>query len=94
MKKNAFVINTGRGPLVKSDDLAESLNNDVIAGAGLDVLEVEPPREGNPLLKAKNCYLTPHLGWASREARIRLVKMVADNLAAFQAGNPINVVNK
>ena len=94
MKKNAFVINTGRGPLVKSDDLAESLNNDVIAGAGLDVLEVEPPREGNPLLKAKNCYFTPHLGWASREARIRLVKMVANNLAAFQEGHPINVVNK
>ncbi|OFZ47627.1 MAG: glycerate dehydrogenase [Bdellovibrionales bacterium RIFOXYB1_FULL_37_110] len=94
MKKNAFVINTGRGPLVKSDDLAEFLNNDVIAGAGLDVLEVEPPRDGNPLLRAKNCYFTPHLGWASREARIRLVQMVADNLQAFLDKRPINVVNR
>ena len=94
MKKSAFIINTGRGPLVKSDELAKALNDGVIGGAGLDVLEVEPPRDGNPLIHAKNCYFTPHLGWASREARIRLVKIVADNLKAYQAGSPVNVVNK
>lgn len=93
MKKTSFVINTGRGPLVKSDDLANALNDDMIGGAGLDVLEVEPPKDGNPLIGAKNCYLTPHLGWASREARIRLVQMVADNLEGYKKGNPINVVN-
>lgn len=93
MKKTSFVVNTGRGPLVKSDDLANALNEGVIGGAGLDVLEVEPPKEGNPLIGAKNCFLTPHLGWASREARMRLVQMTADNLSGFMKNNPVNVVN-
>ena len=93
MKKSALLINTSRGPLVVEEDLAEALNGDVIAGAGLDVLSVEPPRSDNPLLKAKNCYITPHISWATREARARLMDIAADNLEAFIKASPINVVN-
>jgi glycerate dehydrogenase len=94
MKKTAFLINAGRGPLVDEQALAEALNNERIAGAGLDVLSSEPPEKENPLLKAKNCYITPHIAWATRSARQRLLKVVVDNVAAFLAGKPQNVVNE
>ena len=94
MKKSAFLINTSRGPIMVDEDLAEALNNEVIAGAGLDVLSVEPPQEGNPLFNAKNCIITPHIAWATIEARGRLMDITVSNLAAYLSGNPVNVVNK
>ena len=93
MKPGAFLINTGRGPLINEADLAEALNSQRIAGAGLDVLSIEPPEKDNPLLTAKNCYITPHIAWATLEARSRLMKIAGDNLVAFLNGSPINVVN-
>jgi len=93
MKPNAVLLNTGRGPLINENDLAEALKNKVIAGAGLDVLSAEPPVASNPLLSAPNCIITPHIAWASFEARKRLLQMVADNLVAFENGAPINVVS-
>lgn len=93
MKRTAFLINTSRGPLVNDRDLAAALNAGVIAGAGLDVLSVEPPAEDHPLLSARNCLVTPHIAWATREARSRLMDLAVDNLAAFAAGTPRNVVS-
>jgi glycerate dehydrogenase len=93
MKKTAFLINTSRGPLVDEQALADALNNRMIAGAGLDVLSEEPPRENNPLLKAKNCYITPHIAWATIAARKRLLQVAVDNVASFLAGKPQNVIN-
>ena len=92
MKRSAFLINTARGPLVVDSDLAEALNAGQIAGAGLDVLSVEPPSPDNPLLRAKNCIITPHLAWATREARTRLMDTAVANFEAFLAGRPVNVV--
>lgn len=92
MKRSAYLINTGRGPLVDEPALAEALNSGQIAGAGLDVLSLEPPRADNPLLKAKNCLITPHVAWATREARFRLLHTVAKNLKAYLEGKPQNVV--
>lgn len=92
MKSSAFLINTARGPLVDEAALAEALNGGMIAGAGLDVFCVEPPPVGNPLFTAKNCYITPHLAWATREARSRLLNCVVSNVAAFLNGSPTNVV--
>ncbi len=93
MKPTAFLINSSRGPLVKAQDLADALNTGVIAGAGLDVLSIEPPRENNPLLSAKNCLITPHIAWATLEARSRLMDVAVSNVAAFLQGRPQNVVN-
>lgn len=93
MKSTAFLINTARGPLVDEPALAKALNEGRIAAAALDVLSVEPPKPGNPLLTAKNCLITPHLAWASRESRARLIAAAAENLRAFLDGKPVNVVN-
>jgi glycerate dehydrogenase len=93
MKSSAIVINTGRGPLVDEQALADALKNGTIAGAGLDVLSTEPPTGDNPLLSAKNCVITPHIAWASREARARLIAIASDNLSSFLSGVPQNVVN-
>jgi len=93
MKKTAYLVNTSRGALVDEQALAQALNNERIAGAGLDVLSTEPPDRNNPLLQAKNCYITPHIAWATRAARKRLLKVVVDNVASFLAGRPQNVVN-
>ena len=92
MKPTAYLLNTGRGPLINEEDLANALKNKTIAGAGLDVLSCEPPRTDNPLITAPNCVITPHIAWASFEARKRLLQMVADNLSAFMEGEATNVV--
>jgi glycerate dehydrogenase len=92
MKRSAFLLNTSRGPLIVEQDLADALNNGVIAGAGLDVLPVEPPVAGSPLFKAKNCLITPHIAWATREARARLMGIAVDNLAGFIKGEPKNII--
>jgi len=92
MKPSAFLINTSRGPLVVDHDLAEALNAGRLAGAGLDVLSVEPPAADNPLLTARNCLVTPHMAWATREARSRLMDMVIENVRCFLAGKPQNVI--
>jgi len=92
MKKTAYIINTSRGPLIDDEALANALNEDEIAGAALDVLSVEPPKAENSLLKAKNCLITPHISWATKEARERLMNITADNLDAFINGKPVNVV--
>ena len=92
MKPTALLVNTGRGQLVVDADLAAALNSDRIAGAALDVLSTEPPPATHPLLHAKHCLITPHLAWATRAARARLLATVVDNIAAFQAGRPQNVV--
>ncbi len=93
MKRTAFLLNTSRGPLVVDRDLADALNNGVIAGAGLDVLTVEPPVDGNPLFGARNCVLTPHIAWATKEARARLMQIAVDNVGAYLSGTPRNVVS-
>lgn len=93
MKPTAFLINTARGGIVDSAALAEALNAGKLAGAGLDVLEQEPPMPDDPLLTAKNCIITPHIAWASKDARQRLIAAVGKNLRAFQVGRPQNVVN-
>lgn len=93
MKSSSYLVNTSRGPIIVAQDLADALNAGRIAGAGLDVLTVEPPPADNPLLTAKNCYLTPHISWATSAARERLMQMTIDNLKAFLAGTPQNIVN-
>jgi glycerate dehydrogenase len=92
MKPTAFLINTSRGPLVVDKDLADALNNDVIAGAGLDVLSVEPPVNGNPLFTAKHCVITPHIAWATKEARGRLLDTAVENVRSYLSGAPVNCV--
>jgi glycerate dehydrogenase len=93
MKPSAFLINTGRGPLVHESDLATALHAGKIAGAAVDVLSVEPPPSDNPLLRAPNCIITPHFGWATKAARQRLMQTVAANIRAHLVGSPRNVVN-
>ena len=94
MKKTAFLINTSRGGVIVEKDLAYALNNNIIAGAALDVLSKEPPTEDNPLLTAKNCYITPHFAGNTLEARTRLMHKVYENIKSFLEGNPINVLTK
>jgi glycerate dehydrogenase len=93
MKPEAILINTARGGLVNEADLAAALNEGRIAGAAVDVVSSEPIRPDNPLLTARNCLITPHIAWASLAARQRLMRTTAENVAAFIAGSPINVVN-
>jgi glycerate dehydrogenase len=92
MKRTAFLINTSRGQLVVEQDLADTLNAGRIAGAAIDVLSTEPPAQDNGLLSARNCLVTPHIAWATREARARLLDGAIQNLAAFLGGSPSNVV--
>jgi glycerate dehydrogenase len=92
MKPSALLINTSRGPLVQEEDLAEALREGTIAGAGLDVLNEEPPRTGSPLFGLANCLITPHIGWATHESRARLLAQVVTNLQAFQQGKSVNVI--
>lgn len=92
MKTSAFLINTSRGQLINEQDLADALNMDEIAGAGLDVLSAEPPSKNNPLLKAKNCIITPHNAWMSKEARVRIMETTLQNVKGFLDGNLINTI--
>lgn len=94
MKTSAMLINTARGALINEKDLADALNNDRIAGAALDVLSTEPPLKDNPVSAAKNCIITPHIAWATIEARQRLLGESIENIKAFLNGKPRNVVNK
>lgn len=93
MKSSAFLINTSRGPLIIDEDLADALNQGVIAGAGLDVLSMEPPMRDNALLKSRNCIVTPHIAWATKEARSRLMNIAVKNMEGFLLKQPVNVVN-
>ena len=93
MKRSAFLINTARGPLIDEQALADALNEGRLAGAALDVLPVEPPTGPGPLFTARNCILTPHIAWATKEARSRLMATAVENVRAFLAGTPANVVN-
>jgi glycerate dehydrogenase len=93
MKDGVIIINTSRGPLIVEQDLAEALNSGKVGGAGLDVLSVEPAEASNPLLTAKNCQITPHIAWAPKESRERLMNIAVDNLIAFSKGAPVNVVS-
>jgi glycerate dehydrogenase len=93
MKPTAWLINTARGQLINEKDLANALNNGRIGGAALDVLSVEPPKPDNPLLSAKNCILTPHNAWASKEARERILRITIENIQSFAEGKPQHVVN-
>jgi glycerate dehydrogenase len=93
MKPTAFLINTSRGPLIDEQALADALNQGVLAGAGLDVLAVEPPTGESPLMTARNCHITPHIAWATWDARRRLMDTAFENAAAFVRGERINLVN-
>lgn len=93
MKRTAFLINTSRGQVIDEADLAEALNSGRIAGAGLDVLAKEPPEPDNPLLHARNVYITPHISWATRSSRARLMHTAVENVRAYLEGRPQNVVN-
>lgn len=92
MKPTAILINTGRGPLIDEQALANALNTDKIAAAAVDVLSTEPPKADNPLLTARNCFITPHIAWATAEARQRLMDIAVGNLQSFINGNAVNVV--
>ncbi len=93
MKDGVMLINTARGKLIVDQDLADALNSGKVYGAGLDVISVEPIAPDNPLLRARNCLITPHVAWAPRECRQRIMDTAAENLKAFLAGHPVNVVN-
>lgn len=93
MKDGVKIINTARGGLVVETDLVQALNSGKVSGAALDVVSTEPMAKDNPLLKAKNCIITPHIAWAPKEARTRLMNITINNLEAYLSGNPVNVVN-
>ncbi len=93
MKPTAYLINTSRGPVLNEADVRAALDSGRIAGVGVDVLSNEPPKNGSPLIGAKNCFITPHIAWASHEARSRLMSIFKENVEGFVSGNPINTVN-
>lgn len=93
MKDGVKIINTSRGPLIVEEDLKDALNSGKVSGAGVDVVSTEPIKADNPLLQAKNIYITPHIAWAPKESRQRLMDIAVDNLRAYAEGSPINVVN-
>ncbi|NLK36196.1 MAG: D-2-hydroxyacid dehydrogenase, partial [Gracilibacteraceae bacterium] len=93
MKDGVMIVNNSRGPLIVEEDLAEALNSGKVAGAAVDVVSTEPIKPDNPLLKAKNCIITPHISWAPKESRKRLMDIAADNLEKFLKNTPVNVVN-
>ncbi len=94
MKDGVIILNNSRGPLIVEEDLCEALNSGKVFAAGLDVVSSEPIKGNNPLLKAKNCLITPHISWAPKESRQRLMDIAVNNLKAFQEGQPVNIVNR
>jgi glycerate dehydrogenase len=94
MKNNVMILNSSRGPLIVEEDLMEALNSGKVGGAAVDVVSVEPMKTDNPLLKAKNCIITPHIAWAPKETRQRLMNIAVDNLRSYVKGQPGNIVNK
>ena len=94
MKDGVIILNNSRGPLIVEQDLADALNSGKVAAAGVDVVSTEPIKGDNPLLTAKNCIITPHMSWGTREARQRIMDMTVDNIKGYLQGEPVNVVNK
>ncbi|MEL7655247.1 MAG: NAD(P)-dependent oxidoreductase, partial [Bacillota bacterium] len=94
MKNGVIILNTSRGPLIQDEDLAQALKSGKVSATGLDVLSVEPPRAGNPLIGIPNCIITPHIAWITKESRIRLIETAISNLESYLTGENVNCVNE